>query len=193
MKPSCFLVLLLGVFLQACTSSTTPPAIQIFTSTAVVMTSPSETYTLIPSPTLTENPPLTETPASPTTTLTFVRDWTAIPSSTIAATWQPTGESPGVRISGTVETPSGAGLEGVKIYYAFSAYPEAGLSTTNSDGYYEGFIYIPSDETLRVWAEYPGYSFKPGSGNKTWLNGEFAWRHYSGYENTRLNFTGTSE
>ena len=193
MKPSCFLVLLLGVLLQACSSSSTPPAIQEITSTAVVTTSAAETDTSIPSLGLIRSPTLTETPVRPTKTFTPFCDCTTTPSPTIAATWQPTGESPGVRISGTVNTPNGEGLEGVKIYYAFSAYPGVELATTNSDGYFEGFISIPSDESLRVWAEYPGYSFKPGSGNKTWLDGEFAWRHYSGYENTSLDFTGTAE
>jgi hypothetical protein len=89
--------------------------------------------------------------------------------------------------------PNGQGIAGVQVYYALSAYAGSLLVTTNAQGQYDGFIYIPQDETVRVWAEYVGYVFKPGRGNKSWINGEFAWHHYGGYEDADLNFVGTPE
>jgi hypothetical protein len=113
------------------------------------------------------------------------------PKPTEEETIPPTGEQPGVQLNGRVASPSGEGIEGVQIYYAFAAYSGNLFDTTDAQGQYEGFIYIPHDETVRVWAEIAGYDLKPGSGNKSWLNGEFAWRNYGNYEFVELNFIGT--
>jgi hypothetical protein len=57
---------------------------------------------------------------------------------------------------------------------------------------YAGFIFIPQDQTVCVWAEFDGCDLKPGEGRKIWTNGEFAWLHYGQHEFVMLNFTGIS-
>jgi hypothetical protein len=85
-------------------------------------------------------------------------------------------------------------VEGVNIYVAFASYGGNVVATTNSNGYYSSeYIYIPGDETVRVWAEAAGYSFKPGNGSAVWTGTEFYWRHYFGFEDRSLDFTAISE
>jgi hypothetical protein len=97
-------------------------------------------------------------------------------------------------VYGTVTSPTGEGIEGVQIYYALSAAPSKNLlATTNAQGGYDSFIRIMHTETVRVWAEYAGYAFKPGAGGKTWYNGEFAWINYGYYESVNLGFIGTPQ
>lgn len=106
----------------------------------------------------------------------------------------PTGELPGAHVHGIVTSPTGQGIEGVQIHYALSAYPTGNLlAITNVQGEYDGFIGIPHVETVRVWAEYAGTTFKPGAGGKAWYNGEFGWINYGHYENVPLNFIGTPQ
>jgi len=94
-------------------------------------------------------------------------------------------------VRGNVTLPDGTGVSGVLIYSAFAAYKGGTIAITDDHGYYEAFIFIPGDETVRIWAEAPGYSVKPGKGCRSWINGEFFWRHYAGYEMVELNFIVT--
>ena len=157
----------------------------------------TSTFTPIPSftstPTIKPPPTATTTQSILTAVIVPIRENTFTPTPTPEPTDEPTGESPGVALRGSVTSPDGAGITGVQIFYAFSAYPGNLLATTDSQGSYDGFIFIPSDETIRVWAQLSGYSFKPGEGSKSWMGGEFSWRHYAGFENVRLGFVGTPE
>jgi len=91
-----------------------------------------------------------------------------------------------------VLSPNGDPSEGVEIYYALSSYPSGTLlAVTDIFGRYEGFIFIPHAEVTRVWAVHPQLNFKPGAGTKSWMNGEFAWHFYGGFEYVRLDFFGT--
>src|SRR3990172_863447 len=162
-------------------------------------TSPATQVTIAASQTLTAHASstsrntLTWTPTTvaPTITVTPRCDCTRTPSPTVEATKPPTGEHPGAKISGSVTTPNGEGIAGVPIYYAFSAYPGNQFAITDSRGQYDGFLFIPHEEIVRIWAMDAIHTFKPGNGKKSWVNGEFAWHHYGGYENVTLNFIGT--
>jgi hypothetical protein len=82
----------------------------------------------------------------------------------------------------------------VKIYVALASYNGTIAATTNSNGYYSSdYIFIPSDETVRVWAEAVGYRFKPAGGSAVWTGTEFYWRHYHGFEEQNLDFTAMNE
>jgi len=66
-------------------------------------------------------------------------------------------------------------------------------ATTDQTGYFQSdFQSIPSDESVHVWAELPGYTFGPADTTMTWTQGTYSWRHYHGYEETTLNFTAHS-
>ena len=87
--------------------------------------------------------------------------------------------SPGLLVRGRV-TANDAGLEGVKIYRRFSAYPPELIAITNENGYYESaFINIPGDEMVSIEVELAGYSFDPP---------HYSWRHYYGYEEATCDF-----
>jgi hypothetical protein len=97
-------------------------------------------------------------------------------------------------VLGTVKLADGTPVEGVNIYVAFASYGGNVVAVTNSNGYYSSeYIYIYSDETVRVWAEAAGYSFKPADGSAVWTGTEFYWRHYFGFEESSLDFTAISE
>ena len=87
--------------------------------------------------------------------------------------------SPGLLVRGRV-TANDVGLEGVKIYRRFSAYPPELIAITDENGYYESaFINIPGDEMVSVEVELAGYSFDPP---------HYPWRHYYGYEEATCDF-----
>ncbi len=197
MKRCSIHVFILAALISACASQPTitaeKPSPTEVTSSPTRPATSTPSRTPIPSPTVTDTPTITDTPSLPTKTTRPVRDCTPTISPTIEPTKRPTGESPGVQLHGYVSAPNGEAIAGAQIYYAFSAYPGNQLATTTSDGQYDGFIYIPHDETVRIWAEYIGYTFKPGTGNKSWISGEFAWHHYAGYEFVSLDFIGTPD
>jgi hypothetical protein len=96
-----------------------------------------------------------------------------------------------VQVRGTVTLPNGDPIPNAQIYFALSAGPYSTfLATTDSQGQYEGFIGLPHQEIVRVWAELPGYTFKPGDANRAWISGEFGWQYYGGFEFANLNFIG---
>ena len=105
------------------------------------------------------------------------------PTPTLAPTAQPIStDTPGLIVRGRV-TASGVGLADVKIYRRFSAYPRELIAITDKNGYYESaFIGIPGDEMVSIEAELTGYTFDPPY---------YYWRHYYGYEDTKINFAGT--
>ena len=155
----------------------------------------------------TETPSRTPIPATSTATQTSTRTFTpAPPTQTVDSSLTPTltptprptqpteGPGPGLIVRGTVKLADGTPVEGVNIYVAFASYGGNVVAATNSDGYYSSeYIYIYSDETVRVWAEAAGYSFKPADGSAVWTGTEFYWRHYFGFEESSLDFTAISE
>ena len=155
----------------------------------------------------TETPSRTPIPATSTATQTSTRTFTpAPPTQTVDSSLTPTltptprptqpteGPGPGLIVRGTVKLADGTPVEGVNIYVAFASYGGNVVAATNSDGYYSSeYIYIYSDETVRVWAEAAGYSFKPADGSAVWTGTEFYWRHYFGFEERSLDFTAISE
>ena len=91
--------------------------------------------------------------------------------------------SPGLIARGRV-TLNEVGLEGVKIYRRFSAYPPELIAVTDENGNYESaFIPIPGDEMVSIEAELAGYEFEPPY---------HYWRHYHGYEETTCDFAAVS-
>jgi hypothetical protein len=91
--------------------------------------------------------------------------------------------SPGLMVLGRV-TLNDVGLEGVKIYRRFSAYPPELIAVTDKNGNYESaFIPIPGDEMVSIEAELAGYNFDPPY---------YYWRHYHGYEETKCDFVAVS-
>jgi hypothetical protein len=91
-----------------------------------------------------------------------------------------TGET-GLVVQGTV-TLDGRPLEGVKIYRSFASYEGEIVAVSGKDGTYRSeFMFIPGDEMVTVWAELDGYTFTPEN--------EY-WRHYYGYEERTLDFSG---
>ena len=91
--------------------------------------------------------------------------------------------SPGLIARGRV-TLNEVGLEGVKIYRRFSAYPPELIAVTDENGNYESaFIPIPGDEMVSIEAELAGYKFEPPY---------HYWRHYHGYEETTCDFAAVS-
>jgi len=87
----------------------------------------------------------------------------------------------GLILQGTV-TLDGSPLEGVKIYRSFASYEGEVVAVTSRDGTYRSeFMFIPGDEMVTVWAELEGYTFAPEN---------VYWRHYYGYEESTLDFTG---
>jgi hypothetical protein len=92
----------------------------------------------------------------------------------------PAGET-GLVVLGRV-TLDGSPLEGVRIYRSFASYEGEAVAVTGKDGTYRSeFMFIPGDEMVTVWAELEGYTFTPEN--------EY-WRHYYGYEERTLDFTG---
>ena len=105
---------------------------------------------------------------------------TATPSPEPSPVFTP---SPGLLVRGRV-TFNDEGLEGVKIYRRFSAYPRELIAVTDENGNYESdLIYIPGDEMVSIEAESAGYSFAPPY---------YYWRHYYGYEQTTCDFAAVS-
>jgi hypothetical protein len=99
-----------------------------------------------------------------------------------------------VVVRGYVKLADSTPMEGVNIYVAFASYGGNIVASTNSNGYYSSeYIYIPGDETIRVWAEAAGYSFKPAGGSAVWTGTEFYWRHYFVFEDRSLDFTAVSD
>ena len=91
--------------------------------------------------------------------------------------------SPGLIARGRV-TFNEVGLEGVKIYRRFSAYPPELIAVTDENGNYESaLIPIPGDEMVSIEAELAGYKFDPPY---------YYWRHYHGYEETTCDFVTIS-
>ena len=87
----------------------------------------------------------------------------------------------GLILQGTV-TLDGSPLEGVKIYRSFASYEGEVVAVSGKDGTYRSeFMFIPGDEMVTVWAELEGYTFAPEN---------IYWRHYYGYEESTLDFTG---
>lgn len=168
--------------LTACQTQVTP------TQTATV-TKPLEEKTATQTP-----PPTATATSSPPPTLTIGPS----PTSTLTLTPKPTrpteGPGPGIVVRGRVTLADGRGVEGVNIHIAFASYAGEIAAATNSNGYYStGYVFIPGDETIRVWAESAGYSFKPGSGSAAWTGSEFYWRHYHGFEERVLDFIAMEE
>ncbi len=155
----------------------------------------------------TETPSRTPIPVTLTATLTSTRTATPPPptptidlslTATLTPTSKPTrpteGPGPGIIVHGTVKLADGTALENVNMYVAFASYGGTLAATTNSNGYYSSdYIYIPGDETVRVWPEAAGYRFKPADGSAIWTGTEFYWRHYHGFEEQNLDFTAMSE
>ncbi len=187
-RSCCLLILLITVIASACTPITPLPK-ETLLPTITPPSTQAETFTPVPPPTITQTLPAAETeiPPSPIPPTSIPVTETFTPTS--EPTLPPTGEVPGVRASGYVTLPNGSPLAGVQINYALSAAPYyQALATTDSRGYYEGFIAIPHQELVRIWAELPGYTFKPGNADKAWVSGEFGWQYYGGYENVSLSF-----
>lgn len=96
-----------------------------------------------------------------------------------------TAATPGLYLRGYIRegSNSGPGLAGVAIHRYFAGYAPGGVvATTDASGYYEApFVYIPSTETITVWAEKAGYTFEPA---------EHQWMHYGGIESTERDFVG---
>ena len=91
-----------------------------------------------------------------------------------------TGET-GLVVQGIV-TLDGNPLEGVRIYRSFASYEGEAVAVTGKDGTYRSeFMFIPGDEMVTVWAELEGYTFTPEN--------EY-WRHYYGYEERVVDFSG---
>jgi len=134
----------------------------------------------------------TATHPPPTRTVDLPLSLTLTPASKPT---QPTkNPGPGLIVRGTVKLADGTPVEGVNIYVAFASYGGNIEAVTNSSGYYSSdYIYIPGDETIRVWAEAVGYNFKPADGSAVWTGTEFYWRHYFGFEDRSLDFTAMSE
>lgn len=89
---------------------------------------------------------------------------------------------PGLVIQGHVRLndAGGPGLGSVEIYRSFAAYPGDLVASTDGAGqYWTGFMFIPGDETITMWAEREGYTFDPE---------RYSWRHYFGYESRTLDF-----
>jgi hypothetical protein len=79
-------------------------------------------------------------------------------------------------------TLDGSPLEGVKIYRSFASYEGEVVAVSGKDGTYRSeFMFIPGDEMVTVWAELDGHTFEPEN---------VYWRHYYGYEESTLDFTG---
>jgi len=167
--------------LTACQSS-----LPIATSTLTKLAN-TETPSRTPIP-ATSTSTRTATPALPTRTVDPHLTLTLTPTSKPT---QPTkNPGPGLIVRGTVKLADGTSVEGVNIYVAFASYSGNVEAVTNSNGYYSSeYIYIPGDETIRVWAEAAGYSFKPADGSAVWTGSEFYWRHYYGFEDRSLDFT----
>ena len=91
--------------------------------------------------------------------------------------------SPGLIARGRV-TFNDVGLEGVKIFRRFSAYPPELIAVTDENGNYESaFVPNPGDEMVSIEAESAGYNFDPPY---------YYWRHYHGYEETTCDFVAVS-
>lgn len=87
----------------------------------------------------------------------------------------------GLVLQGTV-TLDGKPLDGVKIYRSFASYEGEVVAITGKDGTYRSeFMFIPGDEMVTVWAELEGYTFAPEN---------VYWRHYYGYEERTVDFSG---
>jgi len=182
-----YALFILVLTLTACQSS-----FSISTSTPIADT---ETPSSTPIPvTLTITQTLTQTFTPPPPTWTVELTLTPTLTSTPKPTRPTDGPGPGLIVHGNVKLADGTAVQGVNIYLAFSAYGGTIAATTNSSGYYStDYIYIPGDETVRVWADLAGYSFKPADGSAVWTGTEFYWRHYSGYEVKNLDFTAMIE
>ena len=132
----------------------------------------------------------TQTATHPPPTQTVDLSPTLTPTPTSKPTQATKGPGPGLIVRGTIKLADGTPVESVNIYVAFASYGGNIVATTNSNGYYSSnYIYIPGDETVRVWAEAAGYSFKPADGSAVWTGSEFYWRHYYGFEDRSLDFT----
>jgi hypothetical protein len=196
-KRSLLIVLLL---LTAC-QSFPPSATPLPTSTKIVDTETPSRTSIPRTSTTTQTSTPVKTPPPPTFTLTFTPtsltqtiEPTLAPTSTSRPTQPTEGPGPGLVVRGYVKLADGTPVEGVNMYVAFASYGGNVVAVTNSNGYYSSeYIYIPGDETVRVWAEAATYSFKPGSGSAVWTGIEFYWRHYFGFEDRRLDFTAISE
>ena len=107
---------------------------------------------------------------------------TAIPSQTGQVPSTPLASTtPGVRLYGSVRDENGVGVEGVLIYRNYASYQGEVIAVTDPKGYYESEFYaIPGDEMIGLWAEKPGYSFKPQA---------YQWRHYYGVEDAKHDFS----
>ena len=87
----------------------------------------------------------------------------------------------GLILQGTV-TLDGSPLEGVMIYRSFASYEGEVVAVTGRDGTYRSeFMAIPGDEMVTIWAELESYTFTPEN---------VYWRHYYGYEERTLDFSG---
>jgi hypothetical protein len=186
------LLLILLIGLAACAEKIQTPVEPDATEPAISTMTPSFTPTFtmpVASVTFTSTETPSETPTTPSEpTISFT------PRPTKEETPLPTSDQPGIYIYGSVSLPVGTGLAGVPIYYAFASYyPGNFLATTDQNGNYSSFVALAGDETVRVWAELSGYEFKPGKSPTLWFEGEYAWRHYGGYERVKLEFVATGK
>jgi len=160
------------------------PTLPVLTSTITRFPPETQTHTFVPTATQTPTPPKVRT--------LDTAHFTDTPTQMDEPSRIPTNFLPSARIHGAVSAPNGDPIEGVEIFYALSSYPSGTLlAETNSLGQFEGFIHIPHEEVTRVWAVHANFTFKPGAGTKSWMNGEFAWHYYGGFEDVRLDFIGT--
>lgn len=91
-------------------------------------------------------------------------------------------QPPGVRIYGHVALQDGSSIADARIYLSLAAYPGELIATTDGNGDFQsGIKLIPGDENVTIWVELEGYSFSPST---------VSWRHYHGFEEPTLNFTG---
>jgi hypothetical protein len=186
LKRSLFIFILVLTACQPFLPPSTP------TSTKIADTG-TPSRTLIPA-TLTATQTPTQTATLPPPARTIDPSLTPTLTPTSRPTRPTEGPGPGIIVRGYIKLAEGTSVEGVNIYVAFASYSGTIVANTNSNGYYSSdYIYIPGDETVRVWAEAAGYSFKPADGSAVWTGSEFYWRHYFGFEERSLDFTAISE
>ena len=152
----------------AATSTASPPAATVTTMAeppTVMSSPPTDTATPPPTTPPTSVPPTTPAPVTPPTE--------------VGAT-----QTPGLLVSGYVQTRDGTGLAGVTICRNFASYNGMVVATTDATGFFRSdFAFIPGDEMVGVWAVAPGYNFDPPL---------YQWRHYYGLEERPLDFLASS-
>jgi hypothetical protein len=91
--------------------------------------------------------------------------------------------TPGLLLEGDVHLTDGTPLGGVVICRSFASYQGSQVAVTDSNGEFSAeFVSIPGDEMVTIWPHLDGYSFDPA---------QVYWRHYFGFETSRLEFTAS--